>query len=1371
MKEIAVSFRICIYIVCLSLPYDTFSQAHVPPPKKIQGSTLISNEIQEKSFQINSNPEPSPLFFDSDGDGVYDDVDMDDDNDGIPDFIEENNCLLLSGPPVNYKFFNETFGSGNTISTNIGNVLISDVWANIEDHTPNDANGRMAIFNADAAPTVFYETQIKGTLPNVPIAYSFWAINIDAPDAHFISSEKGGNASLFTHRILPNITINIYSLDKSRLLATFNTGDITRCGDTFSPDDHTGTYPHAADTNYNTCETSQWQQFTQQFSTMETGFVLQLVNNAPDGDGNDFAMDDMEIRQTLCDRDGDGVADIFDLDSDNDGIPDVVEGNPTSAGLSEGKATLTDVSNWMDLNGNGMLDSLESILAIDTDGDGIPDYLDLDSDNDGLFDVDESGVINSNDATFQNGDGDITGNGVGDGPESETFRKKDVDGDGIIEGFGDGILDIFDFHQGNTNYADSYGNHSQGTGPLYTKDSDGDGIPDYRDPYNDLTSIYDIDTIEIYANLPHTAGVLDSKIDLDGDGIMASRDGDDTVFGSPRNLDQSYSLYFDGRNDYVEDTNIISSGSATLMAFIKSDGANTHSNQRIIAGQSDFYIRINTDNTISAIAEGVSLTSSSKAPLGIWMHVALSTTSKSTVLYINGVEEASDTSGGVTSTSNFMIGRATINDYYFKGDIDEIRVFNAALSADDIKKMVYQELDEAYNFNRGKIVPMDISGSIGTHLVKYYKMDGYKDDILDDKKTSTIDQISGAKMYNFKTIHFQKAPLPYITNADGNWTDATNWLHGNEWDITTKKDNPNEASIIHLKHNINLNGSYNTQGMVGLIVNSGKEFSIEGNKGLYNSWYLKLDGLIDLDDESQLIQTENSILDVASAGKLERDQKGTKDLYTYKYWCSPVGLSNTTSNNNSYKLIDNILKNGTIPTTPNNITFLNAGYNGTINGTNIAIADYWIWKYANNVSNSTYTWQHIRRTGTISAGQGFTMKGVESSPTSYTSTQNYTFYGKPNNGDIVLPLMAKNDYLIGNPYPSTLDANEFILDNISNFGGRAATNIINGTLYFWDHFANNTHSITGYNGGYATYTLTGALPAISNNTRNFASGAEGTNLPGRYIPVGQGFFVVGDAGGAITFKNSQRTFIGTSGFLKATTSQSKSGQTNSDTRAKIRLKFDSPKGYHRLILAGVDENASNGFDIGYDAPLIEDNQEDMFWVFADKKFVIQGVDNFSVDQKLPLGLKTMQTGLVQIKIDALENISNNLNVLLHDKELNIYHDLKQNGYEVYLNAGTYLNRFEMTFSNAAALSTKVFENTSIQVYFSNENKSIVIHNPEIKNIEYTEVFNILGQSIYKFETQTNKNYSEYKMAPIHSGTYIVKLKTDMGVLTKKVLIK
>src|SRR5690606_14378736 len=176
---------------------------------------------------------------------------------------------------------------------------------------------------------------------------------------------------------------------------------------------------------------------------------------------------------------------------------------------------------------------------------------------------------------------------------------------------------------------------------------------------------------------------------------------------------------------------------------------------------------------------------------------------------------------------------------YIKGEIDEVRLFNKALSSEELKRMVYQELDDTNGFNQGKIIPLGISASLGTNLVKYYKMDAYKDDVLDNKKTSAID-VTSAKMYNFKDIYFQKAPLPYVTKADGNWTDTTSWLYGNQWDITTKQNNTDDASIVHIKNNISLNGTYNTQGTVGIIVDAGKEFSITADKGLYNSWYLKL---------------------------------------------------------------------------------------------------------------------------------------------------------------------------------------------------------------------------------------------------------------------------------------------------------------------------------------------------------------------------------------------------------------------------------------------------------------------------------------------------------------------------------------------------
>src|SRR5690606_32351819 len=115
--------------------------------------------------------------------------------------------------------------------------------------------------------------------------------------------------------------------------------------------------------------------------------------------------------------------------------------------------------------------------------------------------------------------------------------------------------------------------------------------------------------------------------------------------------------------------------------------------------------------------------------------------------------------------------------------------------------------------------------------------------------------------------------------------------------------------------------------------------------------------------------------------------------------------------------------------------------------------------------------------------------------------------------------------------------------------------------------------------------------------------------PMQFIPVGQAFFVNSvsvdrytsayDAsdnpttvhGGEIHFNNSQRVFQkeddGHSVFHKpdfVDNKQSKETRDHTDTRKKIWLKFQSPKGYHREILVAADDNASDGFDLGYDAP-------------------------------------------------------------------------------------------------------------------------------------------------------------------------------------------
>ena len=118
------------------------------------------------------------------------------------------------------------------------------------------------------------------------------------------------------------------------------------------------------------------------------------------------------------DTDGDGIPDQLDLDSDNDGIPDTIEAQPNNA------LALTN----SDTNRDGIDNAFANGLTpIHSDNDGIPDYIDWDSDNDGILDIEESGTNSTNP--------DADSDGI------KNYRELDSDNDLCLDVIEAGFLD------------------------------------------------------------------------------------------------------------------------------------------------------------------------------------------------------------------------------------------------------------------------------------------------------------------------------------------------------------------------------------------------------------------------------------------------------------------------------------------------------------------------------------------------------------------------------------------------------------------------------------------------------------------------------------------------------------------------------------------------------------------------------------------------------------------------------------------------------------------------------------------------------------------------------------------------------------------
>ncbi|MBL1220192.1 hypothetical protein JET18_05040 [Chryseobacterium sp. L7] len=374
-------------------------------------------------------------FDDWDGDGIINQNDLDDDNDGIPDTLEINACSngptsgiwTISGSTATYNFgngviakFSQPVNPAN-LSTAAETFGANNFWS------PNVASTRCltALFNWNSEILIKFENALgQPVYVNQPI------LQVD---------RLGGNS---TGGYLTTAVITLQD-GASWSKLTGSTGDFSTTSTTARDANgcHNSSCPSAgflanSDGNTTAVNAATNNSRAAAGSLQINGVVSQIRLTVPPGGstaglGGEF-MD--FILSNICpvaDTDGDGIPDHFDLDSDGDGCPDATEGaggftssslvasviNGGNTGASyNGYAGPVNQNLGNTVNANGIPTTANSGQGIgnsqirsndddgdlignscdpvdnrpDTDGDGIKDYLDLDDDNDGIADAVES---------------------------------------------------------------------------------------------------------------------------------------------------------------------------------------------------------------------------------------------------------------------------------------------------------------------------------------------------------------------------------------------------------------------------------------------------------------------------------------------------------------------------------------------------------------------------------------------------------------------------------------------------------------------------------------------------------------------------------------------------------------------------------------------------------------------------------------------------------------------------------------------------------------------------------------------------------------------------------------------------------------------
>ena len=576
----------------------------------------------------------------------------------------------------------------------------------------------------------------------------------------------------------------------------------------------------------------------------------------------------------------------------------------------------------------------------------------------------------------------------------------------------------------------------------------------------------------------------------------------------------------------------------------------------------------------------------------------------------------------------------------------------------------------------------------------------------------------------------------------------------------------------------------------------GTGFAASGtNVPLYVTNSVNLAGsnsFIYLRNDAQLLQGNLSTGN-SGVGRLSVNQTSTVNTYTYNYWSSPVGFVSNADNtsplnnsvNNYFRANAGIYYETTAPIT-SSIAGYTSGYDGSASP--LVISEYWLYTYDPGIMYAE--WDQIFSIGNVLPGYGFTMKGNAS------SNQKYDFRGKPNNGLITADLLPGEQTLVGNPYPSALDALAFIHDPQNSIG-------ITGDLYYWEQAPGATsHVLRNYIGGYATYTISAlgvesfvnAVYQTYNNdgTVNNPSAGGGTKVARRYIPIGQGFMVEGKAAATtVFFKNSHRVYYKQSGvdsyfFRNSSDDSSDNDELLYETqyndygynivpedfkRFRINVDFENVGIYTRQLLMNFHHTATDGFDYGLEAKSPEGPNSDANWVLNNEPYNIQAF-TFEENLRIPLVVKLDKQQPVRFRIFDIQNFDDSQPIYLHDIEADLYVNLRAQNYDINLPTGNYTNRFEITFIENNALSTPDVTIADFKIFQDNPQGQLTILNPKGIDIKAVQMFDTAGKQIFNKRNLTLESEYHFTTKKLSDGVYVATITlNDSKTMSKKVIIK
>jgi hypothetical protein len=349
------------------------------------------------------------------------------------------------------------------------------------------------------------------------------------------------------------------------------------------------------------------------------------------------------------------------------------------------------------------------------------------------------------------------------------------------------------------------------------------------------------------------------------------------------------------------------------------------------------------------------------------------------------------------------------------------------------------------------------------------------------------------------------------------------------------------------------------------------------------------------------------------------------------------------------------------------------------------------------------------------------------------------FTGEPNNGSLTFATTSGLYYAVGNPYPSTIDANAFLTGNSTD-----------GTLYFWrkTNGEANTPGSSATGTAYATWTTMGSA----------ASDVAPNNIaPDGTIALGQGF-IVKSTGASLSFTNAMRTANNSAQFFKTKQLAGKS---------RVWLNLTNTTGAFSQALVGYVDGATVGVDSGIDGKYINDSAIALTSNINNEEYTIQGRPAFDASDIVALNFKTDVAGDYTVAIDHVDGLfASGQDVYLVDGKTGIETNLKEGSYTFNATVGVDNARFSLKYQKTLNVEAPVFNENSVVVY---KNEGTLFVNSAAKSIQAVQVYDIQGRLIAE-QNNVKANATSIKNIKASNQVLIVKISDENNtIVAKKVL--